>query len=769
MVGRIPPSKQEAEGSYIAQAAEGGVAIVIDGNENIVYSLSPAQAQEAFELRILLDKVKQFWIDGVLKDSLHNEILLQLNKEVRLDEVEHPWERVMEVRDRPRQSLPAAVKIGDVFDEMSRAMLILGAPGAGKTITLLELARDLIAQVEGDPNFSKPIPVVFNLSSWAEKRKPFLDWLVDELSAKYFIPGRTGRIWLENYRVLPLLDGLDELPAEHRASCVESINTFGENHGLSGLAVCCRAEEYSQIPVRLKFNGAIFLQPLTPEQVDNYFAVAGQEYAGIQAALKKDEGLQTLSQTPLMLSILALASQGMPTESLTVGQDDVIAARKRIFEMYITRMFARKGQMDIAYSPAQTKEWLAWFAQKMFQHDQSIFLIENMQPSWLLSRFWRWVYLLVSRLLSGLFFGYAFSISGGLIDGLLDGLINALSGGLSNEIIVEISDGFRDALSEGFIPGSILAGIIGGLCVGLLDIFRFERRDIFPGLRNVSASWKLGLSVIVTILVAGLPFGFVVWSSEGTMISGLVGGLIFGLIFGLRNHWQSLTSDIQTVESLKWYWGRALKSGLISGLIVGLITSWIVAIKIEGLLKTFGDLAMFWALALLTFILIGGLIGVMFGGLNSSILETKTVPGQGIRLSLRNAGRAWIVFTLMFALVFALISGVTSGLATVIQEGETPLNGLAKGLLFGVGFFFVKGLLFGMTEGLLAALWYGGLDLIQHYTLRFILWRNGRIPRNLTDFLGYASDRIFLRKVGGGYIFAHRLLMEHFASLKIGD
>jgi hypothetical protein len=27
------------------------------------------------------------------------------------------------------------------------------------------------------------------------------------------------------------------------------------------------------------------------------------------------------------------------------------------------------------------------------------------------------------------------------------------------------------------------------------------------------------------------------------------------------------------------------------------------------------------------------------------------------------------------------------------------------------------------------------------------------------------SRRVFLRKVGGGYIFVHRLLMEHFASL----
>jgi len=30
----------------------------------------------------------------------------------------------------------------------------------------------------------------------------------------------------------------------------------------------------------------------------------------------------------------------------------------------------------------------------------------------------------------------------------------------------------------------------------------------------------------------------------------------------------------------------------------------------------------------------------------------------------------------------------------------------------------------------------------------------------------YAADRIFLRKVGGGYIFIHRMLMEYFAALE---
>jgi hypothetical protein len=43
-------------------------------------------------------------------------------------------------------------------------------------------------------------------------------------------------------------------------------------------------------------------------------------------------------------------------------------------------------------------------------------------------------------------------------------------------------------------------------------------------------------------------------------------------------------------------------------------------------------------------------------------------------------------------------------------------------------------------------------------------WR-GYAPLHCGRFLDYATERIFLRKVGGGYIFIHRLLLEHFAAV----
>jgi len=55
-----------------------------------------------------------------------------------------------------------------------------------------------------------------------------------------------------------------------------------------------------------------------------------------------------------------------------------------------------------------------------------------------------------------------------------------------------------------------------------------------------------------------------------------------------------------------------------------------------------------------------------------------------------------------------------------------------------------------------------------HYTLRFVFDRNDILPWKLVPFLDYATERILLRKVGGGYVFVHRMLMEYFASLEPG-
>jgi len=53
--------------------------------------------------------------------------------------------------------------------------------------------------------------------------------------------------------------------------------------------------------------------------------------------------------------------------------------------------------------------------------------------------------------------------------------------------------------------------------------------------------------------------------------------------------------------------------------------------------------------------------------------------------------------------------------------------------------------------------------------IRVILAVSNNLPWCITRFLDYCVDRVFLRRVGGGYIFIHRLLMEHFAALTPED
>lgn len=62
-------------------------------------------------------------------------------------------------------------------------------------------------------------------------------------------------------------------------------------------------------------------------------------------------------------------------------------------------------------------------------------------------------------------------------------------------------------------------------------------------------------------------------------------------------------------------------------------------------------------------------------------------------------------------------------------------------------------------------IFWGGITVVRHIALRSVLTLTGHMPWRYARFLDYAAERIFLRKVGGGYIFVHRLLMEYFASL----
>jgi MFS family permease/DNA polymerase III delta prime subunit len=703
--------------------------------------LPPAEAKERRELSILLDKVKTFWIEGVLEKSVHTIALIDLGKETQAEAVAHAWEQILELPDQSRQTLPPDKKISHIFDELNRALLILGAPGSGKTITLLQLARDLIAQAEQDESFSQPVPVVFNLSTWT-KGQPLVDWLVEELSVKYQIPKRIGRPWLEDNRILPLLDGLDEVKDEvEAASCVEAINHFGQEYGLSGVVVCSRIEEYTRLPVRLKLNGAIRLQPLTLAQVYEYLDAAGSKLDALREALQKDKDLQELAKSPLILGIMSLAYQDVsldiPThQSLATTE----ARRQHLLDTYIERMFKRKGEQTKRYTDEQTKGWLSWLARGMEQHNQSIFLIEQLQPNWLVGQSSSWAYLLTSRIITLLLFG------------LITGLVFAVS----YARLLRVTDTLIRG-PGGWLIFGLFIGLVAGLLLALIDGIRYHRQHQNVGVETEPDRRQKVFNIVGLGLLLGVPTGLITWLFAGPWLGlGLVvaTGVGAGLFFGLSEGRASLNRDILTVEALAWSWQRGLKSvlvGLGGGLILGLFFGWFFT-QNQDILESYTRSYIARRLGERLFIpgvglfycLFGGVVGFLFGGLGSNFVETKIRPNEGIRLTLRNALLTGPGFGLMIMLAGWLIF--------------VPLFGVQNGLDVGVGW----GLLF----ALLAFAWYGGIDVIEHYTLRVLLWFQGHTPPHYIQFLDYAAERIFLQKVGGGYIFIHRLLLEHFAEME---
>jgi hypothetical protein len=84
---------------------------------------------------------------------------------------------------------------------------------------------------------------------------------------------------------------------------------------------------------------------------------------------------------------------------------------------------------------------------------------------------------------------------------------------------------------------------------------------------------------------------------------------------------------------------------------------------------------------------------------------------------------------------------------------------LAAGLLYGL---FI-GLAFGWIVGWAMAL--RPLTAVcQHHILRTILTRAHHLPPQPIPFLDEMVEQLILRRVGGGYIFIHRLLQDHLAA-----
>ncbi|RKT83611.1 NACHT domain-containing protein [Saccharopolyspora antimicrobica] len=132
------------------------------------------------------------------------------------------------VRFRAGESTGGLGEIVDVYRRTpSGRLVVLGRPGSGKTILALRFVLDhLRTRRDADP-----VPVIFSVGSWDPTATALRDWLIDQLLRDY--PGLVATApdgstlaaaLVETGRVLPVLDGFDEISnALHRAA-LEALN-----------------------------------------------------------------------------------------------------------------------------------------------------------------------------------------------------------------------------------------------------------------------------------------------------------------------------------------------------------------------------------------------------------------------------------------------------------------------------------------------------------------------------------------------------------------
>jgi eukaryotic-like serine/threonine-protein kinase len=608
-----------------AHAVRTAVAEPVPAREDA--GLEPAEDRAR---RDLLTQVERYWFGAELEAATDQLPSVELALVERPGAVDDP--RCVSARpSRAERPVPPDAAIGDVYRRLGEQLLILGDPGAGKTTLLLRLGRELLAHSRRHP--SDPMPVVFHLASWTAERRPLARWLVDELHRRYGVSRRLGEQWIQGEQVLPLLDGLDEVADRHREACVAAINQFRRDHGQLPMVACCRTAWYESLGTRLALRGAVVILPLCQAEVRRCLSQAGEGLAGVRALQEEDEQLRGLLTTPLFLSIAAVAYRDRPA----VASPDATLPerRRRLLGDYVDAMLTRASP-GAPLPPERTVAWLSWLARTMRGHDQSVFYLDWIQPSWLPRDAHPWLVTrgvtaavgMVSGLLVGLNWGADWGVSLGpvmfALIGLTIGCIVAMAHGVvAHESRIVPAGQLRwswAALRRGlprWMAIGIVVGLAGGAVFGVVLGLAIDLRpEVLSGPRSAGAAPPPAASVtLLGSLATGVVSGLVNGAGLGLMI-----GLTFGLLSGLdKRHGVTATAPGESVDASR---RNAIVGGVVGGCVFGLgyEVDYVQGTTLTGpfvhhAAHTLGLLGVYWPVAWLNDVVVAALMGALVAGL----------------------------------------------------------------------------------------------------------------------------------------------------------
>jgi hypothetical protein len=189
--------------------------------------------------------------------------------------------------------------------------VVLGRAGSGKTVLTTRFVLDLLSS----KNAADPVPVIFSLGSWHPERVGLRDWLAEQLTRDHpFLgaPGPSGgtvaAALVDSQRVLPVLDGFDEIAAGLHRPALNALNTT-----TLPLLLTSRVDEYRDAVEGtdvLTSAAAVVLADLTCDDLADYLprttrkaGPAGNVWKPVLDEVRNGGALASVLTTPLMVAL----------------------------------------------------------------------------------------------------------------------------------------------------------------------------------------------------------------------------------------------------------------------------------------------------------------------------------------------------------------------------------------------------------------------------------------------------------------------------------
>jgi hypothetical protein len=260
-------------------------------------------------------------------------------------------------------------------------MVIVGAAGSGKSTLALMLALGLLT----DWQVGQPVPLLVSVASWDPDREHLSTWLADWLVETYSglaNPDRYGTDVASHLvsgdRILPILDGLDEITADRRARALDEIDRAVA--GDRPFVLTCRTDEFNaaagHVESPLSSATVLELQPLTRQQLATYLGTAADEsrWRPVTSAMADpDDPLAVALSTPLMATLARRVYAPRdcdPGQLLDRGRfPDACAIQQHLIDAYLPSVYtdtpaAPGGHRAFRVSPARAQRWLTTLARE---------------------------------------------------------------------------------------------------------------------------------------------------------------------------------------------------------------------------------------------------------------------------------------------------------------------------------------------------------------------------------------------------------------------